>query len=138
MPVTDPSGDDPVHLSEDADTGDRLLIYATDKGLRVELRYVGNALWMTQAQMAELFGRDISVISRHIGNVLEEGELIEEGNLQFVQIARSKRPVALYGLDMIISVGYRVSSVQATLSGNGPRASLSASRQKASWLTLTV
>lgn len=115
MPATDPSGDDPVHLFEDADTGDRLLIYATDKGLSVELRYVGDALWMTQAQMAELFGRDVSVISRHIANVLGEGELVEEGNLQFVQIARSTKPVALYGLDMIISVGYRVSSAQATL-----------------------
>lgn len=115
MPAADTSGDEPVHLFEDADTGDRLLIYATGKGLRVELRYVGDALWMTQAQMAELFGRDVSVISRHIANVLEEGELVEEGNLQFVQIARSTKPVALYGLDMIISVGYRVSSAQATL-----------------------
>lgn len=115
MPATDHPGDEPVHLLEDADTGDRLLIYATDTGLRVELRYVGDALWMTQAQMAELFGRDVSVISRHIANVLEEGELVEEGNLQFVQIARSTKPVALYGLDMIISVGYRVSSAQATL-----------------------
>ena len=115
MPDRDLSGDEPVHLFEDADTGDRLLIYATEKGLRVELRYVGDTLWMTQAQMAELFGRDVSVISRHIANVLEEGELDEEGNLQFVQIARSTKPVALYGLDMIISVGYRVSSAQATL-----------------------
>lgn len=70
---------------------------------------------MTQAQMAALFGRDVSVISRHIANVLEEGELVEESNLQFMQIARSAKPVALYSLDMVISVGYRVSSAQATL-----------------------
>ncbi|MDP1737309.1 MAG: RhuM family protein [Caulobacter sp.] len=115
MPATDRSGDEPVHLNEDADTGDRLLIYATDKGLRVELRYVGDALWMTQAQMAELFGRDVSVISRHITNVLEEGELPEEGSLQKMQTTRGGRPGVLYSLDMVISVGYRVSSAQATL-----------------------
>ncbi|WP_419319271.1 RhuM family protein [Caulobacter sp. ErkDOM-E] len=105
----------PVRLIEDADTGHRFLIYGTDRGARVELRHDGDALWMTQAQMAALFGRDVSVISRHIANVFEEGELAEESNLQFMQIARSTKPVALYSLDMVISVGYRVSSAQATL-----------------------
>ena len=106
--------DQPVALVED-DNGHRFLIYAANSGVRVELRHDGDALWMTQAQMAQLFGRDVSVISRHIGNVLEEGELSEQGNLQFMQIARSTKPVALYSLDMVISVGYRVSSAQATL-----------------------
>lgn len=105
----------PVRLIEDADTGHRFLIYGTASGLKVELRYDGNALWMTQAQMAGLFGRDVSVISRHIANILEDGELLEESNLHFMQIARSTKPVALYSLDMVISVGYRVSSTQATL-----------------------
>ena len=105
----------PVSLVEDLDTGDRFLIYGTERGVRVELRYEGDALWMTQAQMAQLFGRDVSVVSRHIANILEEGELDEESNLQFMQIARSTKPVALYSLDMVISVGYRVSSAQATL-----------------------
>ena len=104
----------PVRLVED-DAGARFLIYGTERGVRVELRHDGDALWMTQAQMAGLFGRDISVISRHLANVLEEGELSEESNLQFMQIARSTKPVALYSLDMVISVGYRVSSAQATL-----------------------
>ncbi|KSB90846.1 DNA-binding protein [Caulobacter vibrioides] len=104
----------PVGLIED-DNGHRFLIYATEAGARVELRHDGEALWMTQAQMAQLFGRDVSVISRHISNILEEDELTEESNLQFMQIARSTKPVALYSLDMVISVGYRVSSAQATL-----------------------
>lgn len=113
MPV-DKDNEMPVRLVED-DTGHRFLIYGTERGVRVELRYEGDALWMTQAQMAGLFGRDVSVISRHIANILEEGELAEGGNLQFMQIARSTKPVALYSLDMVISVGYRVSSAQATL-----------------------
>lgn len=106
---------EPVHLVEREETGDRFLIYTDNRGVRVDLRYEGDALWMTQAQMASLFGRDVSVISRHIANVFEEGELEESGNLQFMQIARSTKPVALYSLDMVISVGYRVSSAQATL-----------------------
>ncbi len=75
----------------------------------------GETLWMTQAQIAELFGRDVSVVSRHIANVIEDGELAGEGNLQKMQIAGAARPVTLYSLDMVISVGYRVSSAQATL-----------------------
>lgn len=109
-----PSDSRPVHLYE-KDGGDRVLIHETEDGIRVELRYEGDSLWLTQAQMAELFGRDVSVISRHIANILEEGELSEEGSLQKMQTTSGGRPGVLYSLDMIISVGYRVSSTQATL-----------------------
>ncbi|KRA57384.1 DNA-binding protein [Caulobacter sp. Root656] len=104
----------PVSLVED-DTGHRFLIYGTDRGVQVELRYEGDALWMTQAQMASLFGRDPSVIYRHVTNILEEGELSEADNLQKMQVIGAGRPGTLYSLDMVISVGYRVSSAQATL-----------------------
>ena len=67
-------------------------------------------VWLNQAQMVELYGRDISVISRHIRNIFKEGELDKESNLHFLQIANSDRPVAFYSLDVIISVGYRVKS----------------------------
>ena len=56
----------------------------------------------------------MSVISRHIKNIFSEGELEKESNLHFLQIANSDRPVALYSLDVIISVGYRVKSVIGT------------------------
>jgi hypothetical protein len=115
MSMIDATGDEPVHLFEDETTGDRFLIYTTQNDVRVELRYTGDALWMTQAQMAELFGRDVSVISRHIANVFDEGEL-SPSDLHFLQIrGPGNRPVAIYSLDMVISVGYRVSSAQATL-----------------------
>lgn len=105
---------EPVHLVEDAATGDRFLVYATDKGLRLEIQYEGETLWMTQAQIGQLFGRDVSTVSRHIGNVFEEGELDESTSLQKVQTTTG-RPATLYSLDVIISVGYRVSSAQATV-----------------------
>jgi hypothetical protein len=105
---------DPVHLVEDVRSGARFLIYSGERGPSVELRYEGEALWMTQAQMAALFGRDVSVISRHIAAILEEGELAEN-HLQKMQMNPRGGPSTLYSLDMVISVGYRVSSAQATL-----------------------
>jgi hypothetical protein len=107
--------EEPIHLVEDAETGDRFLVHDSARGPRLDIKFAGDTLWMTQAQIAELFGRDQSVISRHINNIVAEGELSEEGNMQKVHIARSDRPVTLHNLDMVISVGYRVSSVQATL-----------------------
>lgn len=104
---------EPVHLQEDESTGARFLIYGSGGGSHVEIQYQGDQLWMTQAQIAALFGRSVSVVSRHISSILEEGEL-DDSNLHKMQIASSK-PVTLYNLDMVISVGYRVSSKQATM-----------------------
>lgn len=106
---------EPVRLVEDGETGDRFLVYDSDKGLRLDIRHDGARLWMTQAQIGQLFGRDQSVVSRHVANILEEGELDEESNMQKVHIAGSTRPVTFHSLDMVISVGYRVSSTQATV-----------------------
>lgn len=105
---------EPVHLQEDEATGDRFLVYGSDSGARVEVYYQGEQLWMTQAQIADLYGRDVSTISRHISSILEEGEL-DESNLHKTQIASSTKPITLYSLDMVISVGYRASSKRATL-----------------------
>jgi hypothetical protein len=105
---------EPVHLEEDATTGDRFLIYGSEEGARVELLYQGEQLWMTQAQIAALFGRDVSVISRHINGILEDGEL-DQNHLHKMQMNPRGGPSTLFSLDMVISVGYRVSSKQATL-----------------------
>lgn len=107
--------DQPVKLVEDDRTGDHILIYESDSGPAAEFRYADRTLWMTQAQIAELFGRDQSVISRHINGIFSEEELEPESNMQKLHITGVPRPTALYSLDMIISVGYRVSSRQATL-----------------------
>ena len=61
-----------------------------------------------------LFERDQSVISRHLSNVFKEGELTKESNMQKMHIANSDKPVTLYSLDVIISVGYRVKSIRGT------------------------
>lgn len=106
--------DDPIKLVEDEDTGDRFLVYGARGGMRLDIRFEGETLWMTQAQIADLFGRDRSVVSKHITNIFNEGELDEVSNVQKLHIANSTKPVSIYSLDLIISVGYRVSSAQAT------------------------
>lgn len=93
-----------------------IIIYGGDGGVpRIEVRMQGETVWLTQAQMAELFEKDVSTISRHISNIFSEGELREEettlkqANLHKMQIGLDK-PTTLYNLDVIISVGYRVNS----------------------------
>ena len=64
--------------------------------------------------MVSLFGRDQSVISRHVNNIFKELELEKEGNMHFLHIANSDKPVTAFSLDVIISVGYRVKSTKRT------------------------
>jgi prophage maintenance system killer protein len=88
-----------------------IALYTSDDGttyLQVSLEQ--DTVWLTQAQMIDLFERDQSVISRHINNVFKDQELEKESNMQKMHIANSDKPVALYSLDVIISVGYRVKS----------------------------
>ena len=90
-----------------------IAIYQADNGT-VEVRLQGETVWLRQEQMTQLFGRERSVITKHIKNVFAEGELEEKSNVQNLHIAGSDKPVKFYNLDVIISVGYRVKSVQGT------------------------
>ena len=74
-----------------------------------------DTVWLTIEQIALLFERDRSVISKHIRNVFIESELIEKRNVHFLHIANSDKPVKMYSLDVIISVGYRVKSQRGVL-----------------------
>lgn len=94
--------------------GEVALFEAPDGQIRLDVRLEHDTVWLTQAQMVELFGRDQSVISRHIGNTFKEGELERESNMQKMHIANSDKPVEVYSLDVIISVGYRVKSLRGT------------------------
>jgi hypothetical protein len=92
-----------------------ILVYQTEDGLiRVDVRMDGETVWLTQEQIAQLFERERSVITKHIGHVFAEGELPIDTNVQIVHIAHSDKPVKLYSLDVIISVGYRVKSRRGT------------------------
>jgi len=91
-----------------------VMLYQSEDAIQIEVRIEDETVWLTQAQMVELFERDVSVISRHINNIFKERELIKESNLHFLQIPFSDKPIILYSLDVIISVGYRVKSKRGT------------------------
>jgi prophage maintenance system killer protein len=86
-------------------------IFQTGDGrINLEVQLRDETVWLSQAQLVVLFGRDQSVISRHVRNIFKEGELVRESNMQKMHIAGSDKPVVFYNLDVIISVGYRVKS----------------------------
>jgi hypothetical protein len=95
----------------------QILLYKTPDGeSRIEVRLQNETVWLSLDQMAELFQRNKSTISRHIKNVFEEGELQSEATVAFFATVQTEgkrkveRDIAYYNLDMIISVGYRVHS----------------------------
>ena len=89
-----------------------IVIYATEDGsTNLQVKLERDTVWLTQAQMSDLFQKDQSVIARHISNVFKEGELEKESNMQILHNTLSKyKPTSVYSLDVIISVGYRVKS----------------------------
>lgn len=102
-----------------ANNGSSIVLYTTDDGnTRLEVKLEKDTVWLTQSQMAELFGRDRTVITRHIRNIFREGELDENITCaKFAHMGVDKDQIyetTYYNLDVIISVGYRVKSVNGT------------------------
>lgn len=91
-----------------------IVLYQPDDAVKLEVRLEDETVWLTQAQMAELFEKDRTVITRHINNIFAEGELEEKSNVHFLHIPFSDKPTKVYNLDVIISVGYRVKSKRGT------------------------
>ena len=95
-------------------TKGEIVMYQPDETIRLEVRVEDDSVWLTQQQITELFHRDRTVINRHINNVFKEGECDKESNVHFLHIPNSDKPVMYYSLDIIISVGYRVKSLNGT------------------------
>ena len=92
----------------------QVVVYQPDETVRLDVRLEEDTVWLTQGQMTELFQRDRTVITRHINNVFAEGELDEKSNVHFLHIPFSDKPIKVYSLNVIISVGYRVKSPRGT------------------------
>ena len=101
----------------------QIVVYEAADNVRLEVKTDGETVWLSQYQMCQLFGRDRTVITRHINNIFKEGEL--ERELVCAKIAHTTthgaikgktqtQELALYNLDVIISVGYCVKSIQGT------------------------
>lgn len=91
-----------------------IIVYKAKTGA-IELK--GDAskdtMWVTQAQISDIFGVERSVVTKHINNILKDGEVDEKRNVQKMHIANSDKPVAFYSLDLILAVGYRTNSAKA-------------------------
>ena len=86
------------------------IILFENQEVKLEVNLKDETVWLSQEQMMKLFGRDQSVISRHIRNIFKEGELEEKSNMQKMHIPNSDKLVSFYNLDVIISVGFRIKS----------------------------
>jgi hypothetical protein len=104
-----------------APQGPALILYQTQDGrTRIQCRFEGDTLWLTQAQMAELFQKDVRTINEHLVNIFEEGELDPAATIRDYRIVRTEgsrqvsRDIEHYALPAIIAVGYRVRSHRGT------------------------
>ena len=100
---------------------EKLILYRTRDGDRkIEVTYHSESFWLTQKAMAGLFGVNVPAISKHLKNIFDSGELVEEATVSKMEIVRNegerqvRRQVEYFNLDAIIAVGYRVNSYQAT------------------------
>lgn len=105
-----------VHM----DRGEIIIYQTADGETRLDVRMENDSVWLTQAQIAQLFGTEIPAISKHIRNIFQSGELEREATISKMEMVRQegkrtvKRRIDTYNLDMILSVGYRVNSKNAT------------------------
>ena len=101
----------------------QIIVYTSSDGSELPVKTDGETVWLTQDQMCKLFGRTQPVIARHIANIFKEGELEKE--VVYAKFAYTTRhgaiagktqvkEVGFYNLDVVISVGYRVKSIQGT------------------------
>ncbi len=102
------------------DLGEVILYRAEDGKTALDVRLAGETVWLTQAQIADLFGVNVPAIFKHIKNIYTAHELAKKATVSKMEIVRAEgkrqvtRSVEFYNLDMIISVGYRVNSTRAT------------------------
>ena len=101
----------------------QIVVYKSPDGSELPVKTDGETVWLTQRQMCQLFGRDRTVITKHINNIFKDGELVRE--VVCAKFAHTTphgavkgksqiQEVVLYNLDVVISVGYRVKSLQGT------------------------
>jgi len=103
-----------IKKNNEPSKGEIIIYKAKDRNIKLEVRLKQETVWLTQADIAKLFQTERSVITKHLSNIFNSKELEEKRNVQKMHIAFSDKPVKLYNLDVIISVGYRVNSNRAT------------------------
>ena len=93
---------------------EKIIIYKTSKNeFDLKVRFENETVWLTQAEIGELFGKDRTVITKHIKNIFTDKEINFKSNVQKMHIANSDKPVEFYSLDVILAIGYRTNSARA-------------------------
>jgi len=91
-----------------------IVIYKTSKNeVELQVRFEGKTVWLRQDEIAKLYGKERSVITKHINKIFADREVDKKSNVQFLHIANSDKPVAFYNLDVILAIGYRTNSSRA-------------------------
>lgn len=103
-----------MYMEDKIYRGEMVIYKSKDGGIEVEAEVKNETVWLKQEQIANIFDTDRSVITKHLKNIFDSGELSEKSNVQKRHIANSDKPVKFYSLDAILSVGYRVNSRRAT------------------------
>ena len=105
-------------MATQSSPGDSLLLYQSEDGqVKLDVRFEGETVWLSQSQMTVLFSRDKSTISRHLKSIFEEGELVRQSvvaNYATTADDGKTYQVDFYNLDVVLAVGYRVKSEQGT------------------------
>lgn len=91
-----------------------IVIYKTSKNeVELQVHFEGETVWLRQDEIAKLFGKERSVITKHINKIFADKEVDKKSNVQFLHIQKSDKSVAFYSLDVILAVGYRTNSSRA-------------------------
>lgn len=109
--------DNTINQIQESEKGNEIILYQPDSTLSLDVRVENETVWLTQAQMSELFQTSRNNITLHVGNIFKEGELVRDSvckNSLLTAADGKKYRTKLYSLDVIISVGYRVKSLRGT------------------------
>src|SRR3712207_6741521 len=93
-------------------TSANILFYSANQDVRIEVQYIDETFWLTQKNMADLFGVEVPAISKHLDNIYQTGELVQNTTISKMEIVRQegsrmvRRKIDYYNLDAIIAVGY--------------------------------
>lgn len=107
-------------MEKDFQKGEIVIYTSEDGSVSLDTKLENETIWLTQKQMAELFGVKTPAINKHLNNIYNEGELSKDSTISILEIVQKEgnrdilRNIAFYNLDAIISVGYRVNSSRAT------------------------
>ncbi|MCK5320418.1 virulence protein RhuM/Fic/DOC family protein [Candidatus Parcubacteria bacterium] len=102
-----------INKKEQFNKGEIIIYETFDKQVDLKVRFENETVWLRQSQIAKLFNKDRTVITKHINKIFKDEEVEKKSNVQKMHIANSDKPVTFYSLDIILAVGYRTNSKNA-------------------------